>query len=180
VACGGGGDGRVSVAELENAVLQPADLPAVFERFDEGRVALADTPPGPRGDSARFGREDGWKSRYRRPGTSATAGPLVVESRVDVFEEEDGAERDLDAYRAEWSASGQDETELDLGDEAFSVTSLQPGTPRGVRFFQIAWRQANASASLTVNGFEGKLRLAEALALARKQERRIADAAANG
>ena len=53
------------------------------------------------------------------------------------------------------------------------MTFLQTGA-KPVRFFTIAWRDRNATASVTVEGFGGRVTLAEAVALARKQEARIA------
>jgi len=46
-----------------------------------------------------------------------------------------------------------------------------------VRNYQVVWRDDNAVASLTVNGFERKLALSDVLELARKQQRRLARAA---
>ena len=88
-ACAGGDGGEreaVERKELEHVVLQPADVPPVFERFDAGRLLRTDQPAaGERADPARFGREEGWKARYKRSGTQETRGPLVIESRVDLF-----------------------------------------------------------------------------------------------
>ena len=46
-----------------------------------------------------------------------------------------------------------------------------------MRFFDIAWREANATAELEVNGFEGRLELEQAIALAKKQRARMRTAA---
>lgn len=175
---GGEGDGQaaqtISVDGLNKLVLQPRDLPGVFVRFDEGRQITADQPVGARSDPTRFGRENGWKSRYRRAGSPATRGPLVIESRADLFETEGGAKDDLEAIEA-----GELE-EIDkptLGDDARALTLRQGSTGGGVRFYLIAWREDNITASVFVNGFEGKMTLEHALALARKQDQRIARAA---
>jgi hypothetical protein len=177
---GGDGGGRVEQGELRSLVLQPEDLPRVFVRFDEGRQAIADNPGGSRADTQRFGRQGGWKARYRRSGTPRTAGPLVVESRADVFDSSTGADEDLDAARSDLEEAELDWQRIDepgLGDESFAATLVQRGGTGGVRFYEVFWREANVTASLSVNGFEGRLALAEALELARKQERRIAAAA---
>jgi hypothetical protein len=173
---GGESGGTVQLDELPRLVLQPDDLPAAFDRFDEGRQAAADNPGGSRADPERFGRRDGWKARYRRSGSQTTPGPLVVESRVDLFESSGGAEDDLDAAREdltegdlEWQPIG----EPGLGDESFAATLVQGSDLSEVRFYQVFWRQGDVGASVNVNGFEGRLTLAEALDLARKQERRI-------
>jgi hypothetical protein len=166
--------------ELPRTVLQPADLPAVFRRFDEGRQVLADDPGGSRSDTDRFGRRDGWKARYHRPGTAQTSGPLVVESRVDLFESSGGATDDLEAAREDLSAGELEWQPIDepgLGDESFAATVVQPGLGEGVRHYQVYWRDDNVMAFLNVNGFEGRVSFEEVLELARKQEGRISQAA---
>jgi hypothetical protein len=161
--------------ELADLVLQKGDLPPVFELFDEGRQVRADLSTGPRADPTRFGRVEGWKARYRRAGTPQTGGPLVVESRVDLFDSSGGADDELEAYKLE-----EEETEgtrlleaPELGDEAFVATLTQTGASSRVRFYRVAWREGDVAASVSVNGFDGKLTLEQALELARKQQRRI-------
>ena len=61
-----GGDERIEADSARRLVLQAEDVPREFERFDFGRTAQADLPAGARADPARFGREGGWKARYRR------------------------------------------------------------------------------------------------------------------
>jgi len=169
---------RVAVKQLPTLVLQPGDLPPAFARFDEGEQVSLDRVPGPRYDPARFGRESGWKARYRRPGTATTPGPLVVESRADVFANSSGASDDLSAYRDQFvhAVAAHLIQAPRIGDGAIAMTQLQPGTP-GVRFYSIAWRDANVTGSVTANGFQGRLTLAQTLALAQAQERHIAAAA---
>jgi hypothetical protein len=167
--------------ELRHLVLQPGDLPPVWVRFDHGRQVQADAPAGSRADPARFGRLDGWKARYRRPGTPTTAGPLVVESRADVFDDSEGADRDLDAFRDDARGGGGFSFSLvdapKLGEESVAGTLLQGSGPTAVRFLVIAWRDENVMASVLVNGFARRTSLANALALARKQQKRIERAA---
>jgi hypothetical protein len=181
--CAGGGDSEAEVAEadLRRLVLQPEDLPRVFARFDFGEIGSADIRPGPREDPRRFGRKTGWKARYSRSGSAQTSGPLVIESKIDVFDDEEGAERDLEAYRTEFEATvkgiggaGRALAPPELGEEALLFTAVQGRRPRAVRFYAVAWRQANATSSLVVNGFEGRLSVQDALRLAREQEQRIA------
>jgi hypothetical protein len=174
---GGDGGASIEVAELQKLVLQPDDLPRSFERFDEGRQIAADLPVGARADPARFGRQDGWKARYRRAGTLQTTGPLVIESKADLFDSSNGAKDDFDAARAdadesepEWQPIG----EPGLGDKSFAATLLEGTQTSGVRFYQVVWREDNATASLNVNGFARGLTLEDVLELARAQERRIA------
>jgi hypothetical protein len=172
----GGDDASVSRQQLPRLVLQQSDLPRVFFRFDEGRQGLTDSPGGQRADAMRFGREDGWKARYRRSGTERTKGPLVIESRADLFSSADGAKDDLDAAREDLAGGQLDWQPIDepgLGDESFAATLVQGG----VRFYQVVWRDANITASLSANGFEPRLALGEVLALARAQQEHIAAAA---
>jgi hypothetical protein len=175
---GDGDDASITRSELEQLVLQPDDLPRVFVRFDEGRQISADSPGGRRADRSRFDRIEGWKARYQRPGTPTTAGPLVIVSRVDLFESADGAQQDLEAARADLSDRAAGWKAIDepgLGDESFAATFVQEG-PRPVRYYEVFWRDGNATAALDVSGFEGKLALADGLELARAQQRRIARA----
>jgi hypothetical protein len=79
------------------------------------------------------------------------------------------------AYRAQFSQLSGDHKEFavsGLGQDAVGVTFSQPGG-RTLRFFRIAWRSQNATASITVEGFDGQVSQDDALALARKQEKRI-------
>jgi hypothetical protein len=173
VACLAGcmGDSTsVPTSALSQIVLQPADVSGVFERFDEGRLALADQPEGRRAQPDRFGRDDGWKARYRRRGGAEVRGPLVIESRVDRFESSGGAEKELDAIAGEVAA---DVGDRGLGDEALVASSTQAGFPRKLRNVMVAWRSVNIVAVVTLSGFQGRLRDADALRLARLQQARI-------
>jgi hypothetical protein len=183
--CMGGDDGEAEIAkaDLRRLVLQPQDLPPVFTQFDAGELGRSDIRPGPRADPRRFGRETGWKARYSRSGSAQTAGPLVIESKVDLFGDEDGADRDLEAYTGELEATvkqigrtGRRLPAADVGDEAVLFTATQGSGRRAVRLYALAWRQANVTCSLVVNGFEGRLPVADVLRLARKQQQRIAAA----
>jgi hypothetical protein len=173
-------EAEIARADLGRLVLQPEDLPRVFTQFDFGELGRTDIRSGPREDPRRFGRETGWKARYSRSGSAETAGPLVVESKIDLFADEEGADRDLEAYRAELEATvkqvGGEGTVLspELGDAAVGITLRQGSQARSIRLYALAWRQANATSFLSVNGFEAKLSLDDAVRLARKQERRIA------
>jgi hypothetical protein len=177
-ACGGSADKTVKPAQLPKLVLQPRDLSGAFTAFDVGRQVRVDQVRGPRGDPSRFGREGGWKARYNRPGSATTRGPLVVESRADVFKDAAGATKDLAAYRAQFAAQPG-------GPKPFRVTRLgqgatatlldRPGRP-AARFVSVAWRDGNVTASVTANGFARGLRTGDVVALARAQERHIAAA----
>lgn len=165
---GCGGEDEIPAREASRCVLQPADLGAGYVRFDEGRQLGADAAP-PRDDPRRFGRTAGWKARFRARAADVRGRPAVVESMVDLFGGEDGARRDLDAYRA--ARGGAEVRTPTIGDEAIAGTEDQGE----VRFFSLAWRTRNATASLTISGFG--VRLDDALALARKQQARLERAA---
>lgn len=178
----GGDDGEAEItkADLRRLVLQPEDLPRVFTQFDVGELGRSDIRSGPRADPRRFGRETGWKARYSRSGSAETAGPLVIESKVDLFGDEEGADRDLEAYRGELEATvkqigrtGRRLPTAEVGDEAILFSATQGSGRRAVRFYALAWRQANVTSSLVVNGFEGKVFVDDVLRLAREQEQRI-------
>lgn len=180
--CSLGGDdgGSIEASQLRNLVLQPADVARVFILFDQGRQVTADSPGGRRSDTERFGRQVGWKARYRRTGTRTTCGPLVIESRADLFESRSGAEDELEAALDDLAESELGWREVDapaLGDESFASTHVEGAGGGGVRFFVVAWREDNVAASVFVNGFDGKIAVGDAVALARKQARRISQAA---
>ena len=175
--CTGGDSAAIEPSELKNLVLQQQDLSGAFTRFDEGRQARIDQPGGTLADVKRFGRQDGWKARYRRPGSSSTAGPLVVESKADVFDAPDGARDELEAARAALPDGLRlEQGTPELGDEAFVATGTEGSGRFAVRFYLVRWRHENATASMLANGFEGRFTREQALELAEKQQRRLADA----
>ena len=173
---GSGGKATVSRAELPKTVLQPADVPKSWSQFGNGKQVRLDAHPGPRESPIRFGRVGGWIVRYR----GVSRGPAVVESRSDLFASASGARKDLDAYEDELKAgipgSGATAKLLSpprLGDETVAG-ELRQGPQV---FITVAWRRANATASVTVEGRASTTRLGEAVALARRQDRRLARAA---
>lgn len=169
----------IPATALPTLVLQPDDLDEEFVRFDEGALAIADSPGGERSDPARFGREGGWKARYRRLGTAETPGPLVVESRVDVFGGSSGAEDEFGLHRSELELQARHPSDSqvvaisELGDEAVAFAPRRAGSPGSFAAVTVAWRHGNVTASVAANGFSGWLRLADAVRLARAQQRRI-------
>jgi hypothetical protein len=176
--CAGDDEPLVAESELPRLVLQPGDLEQDWVRFDEGRQLRADAPPGVRSDPARFDRQGGWKARYRRPGSPATDGPLVVESRADLFADVSGAERDFDAAvddleRA--ALASQPVETVELGDEA-RLLRTGGSEPGQLAVVTIVWRDQNLVAAVTANGFTGRLAPSHVTALAEKQQRRIESA----
>jgi hypothetical protein len=172
---GCGGSHRPShtlgAAGLAATVLQPADVPT-FEQFVDGPQTRSDAHPGPRSDPTRFGRTGGWIARYRATSTPKR-GPLVIESRTDVFGSGGDASKDLEAYRDEYAQQVGARTlpSPAVGDaaiaDAFGAASD--------RFVLVAWTYGNATASVVVEGFSVRLR--DALRLARDQQRRLEKAA---
>jgi hypothetical protein len=171
---------------LPTLVLQSEDLDDGFLRFDEGALAIADSPVGERSDPARFGREGGWKSRYRRRGTAETPGPLVVESRVDLFDGSRGADDEFGFLRSELELQARHPADLqfsevsELGDEAIALAPTRAGRRGSFAAVTVAWRHANVTASVIANGFGGRFGLNGVVRLARAQQRRIDAAETRG
>jgi hypothetical protein len=177
-ACGT--ESKVSAARLKALALARHDLPAQFQAFSEGPTATLDTQGTPRSNLQRFGRKGGWVARFNRGGTATTEGPLVVVSTVDVFGSAGGARDDLGAFRVQFgrqiaTQGARPVRVTGLGDEALALTLIQPGA-KPVRSFTIAWRERNATGAVTANGFDGRIRFGDVLALARLQEARMARA----
>jgi hypothetical protein len=177
LVAGCGGSHAIRADALSSLVLRPADLGARYESFSSGPQVLLDTQGTPRANPDRYGRKGGWIARYRRIGSGPAAGALVVESRADLFGDAGGATTDLRAYREQLERTpGSHLRPLELpaiGAAAVGVTFVQAGA-KPVRFFTIAWRDRNATASVTVEGFAGEVSRSDAISLARKQEARIA------
>jgi hypothetical protein len=178
--CGHGKNAAIEKSQLAQLVLQPADLPSGFSEFDSGRQVRADAHSGPRSDGGRFGRIDGWKARYRWVGARAARRPVVLESRADLFDDDGGAKKDLSAYRDELDepspGSGARVTELEppkLGDDAVAFRSRQGS----LVFVTVAWRRANATASVLAEGLAGRLEPRDVYAFARRQARHLDRAA---
>ena len=138
-----------------------------FTRFGAGRQSGVGGP-GPRGDPRRFGRQGGWEARYRREGAG---GPQVVESRADVLRDADGSERAMDAARPR--APERPLAVPRIGAESVGSTRRQDSLAGAVRFYSIVFRTANATGSVTVQGLDGRVSVADAVRLARAQQRRI-------
>ncbi len=174
VGCQGENGAAIERGQLAAAVLQPQDFPQDWIRFDEGPQGQLDRTTGNRADDARFGRLEGWKARYRKPGPAATNGPLVIESRADRFDESGGAEKEIAAIRVAPPLGDLVPDSHQVGEETVLSTILQGTGAAKIRFWFIAWRQANVAASVVVSGFDSKFNFTDAVTLARKQERRIA------
>ncbi len=177
-ACGS--ESKVEATQLKALALARSDLSPQFQVFAEGRTATLDTQGTPRSSLQRFGRKGGWVARFNRGGSAATKGPLVVVSTVDVFGDSGGAKDDLGAFetmfgRAVANRDARAVTVKGLGDGAAGVTILQPGG-KPVRSYIVAWRDRNATGSISANGFDGRIHLGDVLRLARIQEAKMARA----
>jgi hypothetical protein len=167
--CSVGGDpASIDAGALESIVLQQEDVGEPFVSFDAGPLQIVDRPRG----------GTGWKARYRRAGSAKTRGPLVVESRVDRFDDAGAAEDGLAAAVQELRTRGWSDVDSPrIGDEAHSLQQRgEAVTP--VQYFMVVWRHANVVASVTASGFVGKLTLEEVLELARAQQGRTEAAGA--
>ena len=166
---------RIAADQLPSLVLQPADLPS-FSQFGLGQQISADAHAGPRKDPARFGRLGGWIARYRPGDAEVRNGPLVVESRADVFPSISAASQDLAAYNTEYEATTARSGGKKLADPAVGEEARAFTFGGGADFFYvIAWRTANGTASVLVEG--SAVTLNDTLALARKQSARLSAAA---
>ncbi len=180
----GGDEPRIPANKLRALVLQPQDVGYAFATFDFGPQTETDYRLGPRQNPRRFGRVEGWKARYRKANPRVTTGPLVIESRADLFREEAGAEKDIEAYGQEFQVSiddsGGSARQINvrrIGDETVAMTLTQGGGAMTVRFYRIAWRERNVTAFLEVSGFNSTLSLQAVISLAGQQQRRILAAA---
>ena len=118
-------------------------------------------------------------TRTLRGGTAVGIWPFNKYRRVEVS-------GGLMQYRESFNDPSLQQISQDYQQQQFGRQLLQTGTfvPLGVtfvqasskplRFYRIAWRDRNVTASVILEGFDGKLRLDQALALARRQERLIA------
>jgi hypothetical protein len=171
-ACDSGS--TIAPTKLSQLVLREQDIPG-FTSFASGPQVRLDNQGTVRADASRYGREGGWITRLRPADSTLTAGPLVVESRADLFKTSEGAKSDIAAYRVLFSQLSGDHKAIPvsgLGPDAVGVTFTQPGS-RPLRFFRLAWRYQNATASITVEGFDGQVNQEDAMALAHKQEKGI-------
>lgn len=172
-----GGQNPIPPGKLGSAVLQPADVGQGFFQFDVGRQELLDFHLGPRRDPRRFERVEGWKARYRPREVEARTGPLVIESRVDLFREEEGAKRDLDAYTQEFQDDirdaprrGRSISVPTIGNGAVAITFTQGRGARTVRYYRVAWRFQTLTGFIGISGFEGTISVRDAIRFAQKQQ----------
>ena len=173
---GRGGGARFDAADGPRLVLQDADVGDTYGLFDRGRQGRADVFGHDTVDPARHGRIGGWKSRYRRLNGSRAPGVVVIESKVDVFSDTDGAKQDFkevrDAVKRDYLVDDRHLRPLELGDETITATAGQGSGEFATRFYVVAWRDGNAHAWVLVNGLE-PLAFSDVARLARAQAARL-------
>jgi hypothetical protein len=181
-ACSGGGGGHaIGSRDLPKLLLQREDVSSIFKRLEAGPETIADLG-GNEANGTRFGREGGWKARYRRVRDVSAPGAYILDSRAEVFKGSDGASKSFDSVRSAIEKSPllvPRHVEIftpNVGAEAFGATVVQRPGRRAVRLVTIIWRNGNVKASLSANGFADQLSVDDVVALARAQDRHIRDA----
>jgi hypothetical protein len=165
--CGAHSVREVPASKAKELVLQPTDLRKGFVSIGSGaRNPFTASSTDPK----RFDREGGWFADYRRP-PPATRGALIVQSEVDVFGDEKGAAKEVDADRNRLGRSNSISVPR-IGDESSAARVVGSGSPPAV-VYTLVWRQRNVASSLVVTGLEGKLEPGEPVALARKAAARV-------
>jgi hypothetical protein len=170
--CGHSSSG-LAASDAKHVVLNAADLPSGFESFASAATSSLDVQGTSRSNLQRFGREGGWVERLRRP-APRRRGLLIVVSTVDVFKDARGANADLMASGDDLASQRKNGLARRLaaprlGDAAVAARLLAPG---GEHAYTISWADRNASASVTGLGFG--VSLGDVVALARKQEAKLA------
>ena len=171
---------RPALPDARTIVLQLADLPQGFG-LDRGAY-VSNAELAKQGDSnkdyVKLGRMSGYNVTYRRPGL---AGVLGVDAFASIYRSSTGAH---DSYRLSLAGAVRDGgptfewvvPRLALGSETrvYLVKTKQAGMV--VDYYTVAWRHGRVFAEVICGGVAGRINLAQAVALARKQESRIADA----
>jgi hypothetical protein len=175
--CGSHTAAPLSDRQLSRLVLQPSELPGL-ERFANAREVSSEQSPVLGGDPARFGRQGGWVARYRVSG--AANGPLLIASTVEMLDGGGGAGKFFGELRKRdqrvEGATGLTSVDLPrVGDEsyAYATPHARPGT---IRTVAVTWRDGRFVATAFANGFAERMSVRDVLALARRQDRRLADA----
>jgi hypothetical protein len=172
----GGGSARPKLPDgkLQKLVLQEQDLPA-YDQFVFEREVASDFNPVLHREPNELGRQNGWTARYRRV-RSRGSGALTVSSIADVFGRDSDAKKFLDAVdelQAQVGpANGLKKLALDLGDQAVGYATAN-ALPSGVRSVQVMWRKGRYVGTITATGFTRQMSVANVVALARKQDRRL-------
>lgn len=172
VGCGSRAARAVELERGASLLVHPADVPRPLEQIDQREQRSYEL----RGTADRHGRRGGWIARYKRSGTVTTPGVLVLESRVDVFADRKGAGQELkDEVDGLRRTGARPLAAAKVGDDSHTFTVVQQGA-HPVRFYSVVWRERNATASVTVQGWDGRIHLGDLLRLARSQDAHIRSA----
>jgi hypothetical protein len=166
--------------DARTMVLQLTDLPLGFGLDQGAYVSNAELTK--HGDSTKdygkLGRVTGYNVSYRRPGLT---GVLGVNAFASIYRSTSGAHDSFLLTVAGAQRNGGPSFRwlpiaAPLGSEtrAYLVTTTQSGTK--VVFYTVAWRHGRIFAEVVGGGVSGNIRPAQVLALARKQDARIATA----
>jgi len=169
--------------DTRTMVIQLADLPTGFGVDQGAYVSNAELAKDgdSRKDYVKLGRLTGYNVTYKRPGLG---GVLVLDAFASIYRSNAGAHDSLrlslsgaakhggPSFR--WIPSGPA-----LGSEArvYAVSAKQNGM--AVDYYTVAWRHGRVFAEVICGGVSGRISPAQAMALARKQEARIATALAS-
>ena len=163
----------------QSLVLQPGDVPANLKlaasaTFTNAEIASAYhfTPK----QLAAWGRLSGYKTEFglnHRP-TQHDSGVLAIRSTTSICRTSAGAHvyflygRDVVPARYRITPPAK------LGDESVMATDNEVDQGLKLVIYSIGWRHGPILASVVVSGNRGRLKPAQAIALARTQERKIA------
>jgi len=165
--------------DARTMVLQLTDLPLGFDLDQGAYVSNAELTK--HGDAAKdygkLGRVTGYNASYRRPGLT---GVLGVNAFASIYRSSTGAHDSfmltVEGAKRNGGRSFRWLPVPALGSEtrAYLFTTTQSGTK--VVFYTVAWRHGRIFAEVVGGGVSGNIRPAQVLALARKQDARIATA----
>jgi hypothetical protein len=173
---------RVLRTDAKVMVLQLSDLPAGFGLQDGAYISNAQLMKrtSTRKDFRGLGRLTGYDVTYAKRGV---AGVLGVDAFASIYRSEKGAHDSFlvsmaGAQKKAGSSFKQLSAEERLGSEArlFLATTTEGGMK--VDFYTVAWRHGPVFAEVMGGGLSGKVDPAQVIALAQKQELRIAKALA--
>jgi hypothetical protein len=158
-------------------VLQPADLSAGFKRTSRRYVsnALANRESAVKQDLAKLGRLRGYEAIYEK---EEIKGIFHIISRAGTYKTSAGAHESMAASIRGAEASREPRfrrlTVGKIGDEVRLYKATL--TEDGIKFdlFSSIWRSGAVYSALVGTGLAGKVKPAAVVALARKQQARIA------
>jgi hypothetical protein len=168
------------VVDTKRMVLQLADVPTGFERTKGRYVSnqqAAKESPGK--NYAKLGRLTGYEADFKRSG-SRIVGVLLITSSASVYKTARGASASLAASKQSARKARPPFRRLSLrtrlGNEAAMYVTTTRENGFKVEVYSIVWRSRNIFAAIIVGAFASTADPTQAVALAQKQQRRIAAA----